>query len=83
MNTSELLSGIDDEISRLQQVRALLAGSDGDVVRNGRARGPAAAFTFGANEPRKRHKMSAKAKAAIRAAQKKRWAEWHKTHPKR
>lgn len=33
--------------------------------------------------PRKKRVMSTVAKAKIRAAQKKRWAEWHKTHPKK
>lgn len=71
-----MLSAIDDEIGRLQEVRRLLAGNDG--VHRGR---PAATpFAFGANKPRKKRVMSAAAKAKIRAAQKKRWAEWHKTH---
>lgn len=76
MTTNELLSAIDEEISRLEQVKSLLIGEAG----NTKAR---TAFSFGANRPRKRRALSAAAKAKIRAAQKKRWAEWHKTHPKK
>ena len=72
MNTSELLANIDDEISRLRQVRALLAG-DGAGKRGGSR--PAASFEFGANRTHKRHTMSAAGRARIAAAQKKRWAK--------
>jgi len=75
MTTNELLSAIDEEISRLQQVKSLLIGEADTKART--------AFSFGANGPRKRRALSATAKAKIRAAQKKRWAEWHKTHPKK
>lgn len=75
MTTNELLSAIDEEISRLEQVKSLLIGEAGTKART--------AFSFGANRPRKRRALSATAKAKIRAAQKKRWAEWHKTHPKK
>ena len=75
MTTNELLSAIDEEISRLEQVKSLLIGEAGTKTRT--------AFSFGANRPRKRRALSATAKAKIRAAQKKRWAEWHKTHPKK
>lgn len=79
MDATALLASIEEEIGRLQEVKRLLAGNDG--VHRGR---PAAtSFTFGANKPRKRRVMSAAAKAKIRAAQKKRWAAWHKTHPKK
>jgi hypothetical protein len=64
MNTTELLSQIDAEISRLQEVRSLLAGNSTGGTR-GRPAG------------KKRH-MSADARARISAAQKKRWAVWKK-----
>ena len=76
MTTNELLSAMDEEISRLEQVKSLLIGE----ASNTKAR---TAFSFGPNRPRKRRALSAAAKAKIRAAQKKRWAEWHKTHPKK
>ena len=68
MDTSELIAGIDEELSRLRQARALLAGGGA-----GRAR--ATLFDFGANRPRKRRRLSAEARARIAAAQKKRWAK--------
>ncbi len=83
MQTSEILTAINEEISRLQQVRNLLADH-----RTGRApRGPRAAtapattFPFGAGEtpaPRKRRKLSAAGRARIAAAQKARWAKLKK-----
>lgn len=75
MNTSELIAAIDQEIARLQQVQALLSSGDGHM----RA---ATQVTFGA-KPRKQRKMSAKAKAAIRAAQKERWAKWRAARAKK
>ena len=61
MNTSELLSAVDSEIARLQQVRALLAGEGRPAMRI-------------VNTARK-HKMSAVGRARIAAAQRKRWAK--------
>jgi hypothetical protein len=61
MDTSELLSAIDSELARLREVRALL-GKD-------------APFPFRTNHAKKRHKMSAAGRAAIAAAQRKRWAK--------
>lgn len=63
MNTSELLSQIDAEISRLRQVRSLLAGTDG---------------TRGAFFGGKKRTLSADARARIAAAQRKRWAKQKK-----
>jgi hypothetical protein len=60
MNTGELLSSIDSEIARLQEVRALLTGQDGHV-RRGR-------------KPAKKRTLSIEARARIAAAQRKRWA---------
>ena len=60
MDTTELLSSIDAEITRLQEARALLAGRDGHVRRGGK--------------PGKKRTLSAEARARIAAAQRKRWA---------
>jgi hypothetical protein len=76
MTTNELMSAIDEEISRLEQVKSLLIGEAGKTKTG-------TAFSLGAKRPRRRRALSAAAKAKIRAAQKKRWAEWHKTHPKK
>jgi hypothetical protein len=60
MSLTDLLSAVDSEIARLQQVRALVAGQDGHV-RRGR-------------KPGKKRTMSAEARARIGAATKARWA---------
>jgi hypothetical protein len=60
MDTAHLISEIDSEISRLQQVRALLSGRDSTIQ-------PKLA--------RKKRTLSPEARARIAAAQKRRWAK--------
>jgi hypothetical protein len=68
MDTNRIIADIDTEISKLQQVRALLSG----VATK---KGPASPkSTPGVTKPKKR-KMSAKGRAAISAAMKARWAK--------
>lgn len=62
MQTTELIAAIDDEISRLQAARNLLAGIE---TRNG---------AEALNHRGGKRTMSAEARAKIAAAQKKRWA---------
>ncbi|HUD21500.1 MAG TPA: hypothetical protein VMQ60_01540 [Acidobacteriaceae bacterium] len=57
-----IIAGLDGEIARLRQVRALLTGSNGHIATK---RGP-----------RKKHVMSAEARKRIGDAQRKRWAKW-------
>jgi len=70
MGINEIVAVLDDETSRLQQVRSLLAGTKGSVTR------AATSFAFGANQakPRKRRHLSAEARVRIATAQRKRWA---------
>lgn len=71
MGLREILALLDDEISRLKEARSLLAGTKRNAAQ------PATSFAFGANQesaPRKKRRLSAKARARISAAQKKRWA---------
>jgi hypothetical protein len=70
MGINEIVTALDDEISRLQQVRSLLAGTKGPVTN------AATSFAFGANQakPRKRRRLSAEARERIAVAQRKRWA---------
>jgi hypothetical protein len=70
MYTVELLSSIDSEIARLKEVHALLVGDNGH--RTPRKVKPA----------KKRHTMSAAGRAAIAAAQRKRWAAQKKAAKK-
>ena len=71
MGLNEIVAALDDEISRLQKVRGLLAGTKGNVTH------AATSFAYGANQaknPRKKRHMSAEARERIAAAQRKRWA---------
>jgi hypothetical protein len=83
VQTSEILAAIDEEISRLEQVRQLLSDSGNGRAKRGRpAVVPATAFPFGAATvgapPKKRRKLSAAGRARIAAAQKARWAKLKK-----
>ena len=70
MTTHEILTAIDEEISRLQQAKLLLSG-DGSNRRPSHA----TSFAFGANTAvHKRKPLSKAARAKIAAAQRKRWA---------
>ena len=63
----QILNAIDEEIAKLRQARAVLAGSDSPSVR----KKPTAVVTH--TKPRR--KLSAKARKAIADAQRKRWAK--------
>lgn len=65
MSREELIAAVDEEISRLQKVRALLQSNGGSRVSTS---------SFG-NRPRKKRVLSADARARIAAAQKRRWAK--------
>jgi len=67
MDTSRIIADIDTEISKLQQVRALLSTV---AIKKGPGR-------LKSIEPKKR-KLSAKGRAAISAAMKARWAKVNK-----
>jgi hypothetical protein len=71
MDTRSILAAIDTEISRLQQVKALLSGD----ARTQAIKLPAAVKT---SKPTKRLKLSAAARAKIAAAQRERWAKFRK-----
>jgi hypothetical protein len=78
MERNEIVAALDDEISRLKQVRGLLAGTKGTVTH------AATSFGFGAKEktPRRKRHLSAAARARIAAAQKRRWARQKKAAKK-
>jgi hypothetical protein len=63
----QILNAIDEEIAKLRQARAVLAGSASPSVR----KKPTAVVTH--TEPRR--KLSAKARKSIADAQRKRWAK--------
>jgi len=64
VNTSKLVSELDKQIARLREARNLLAG-DSTATRRGR-------------KPAKKRVLSADARAKMAAAQKRRWAAYHK-----
>ncbi len=64
MTREELVAAVDEEISRLEKVRALLLSTGGSRISS----------SFG-NKPRKKRVLSADARARIAAAQKRRWAK--------
>ena len=65
MTREELIAAVDEEISRLEKVRALLQSTGGSRISTS---------SFG-NRPRKKRVFSAEARARIAAAQKRRWAK--------
>jgi hypothetical protein len=68
MDTSQILTAIDEEIARLQQAKSLLTGT---TTKRSPGRPPATA----ASAPTKKRTMSAAGRARIAAAQKARWAK--------
>ena len=82
MEVSRIIAEIDAQISKLQQARALLAGST-PAARPGRGR-PKGSKNAGAaapGAPRKR-KLSPEGRKRIADAMKKRWAERRKQNAK-
>ncbi len=88
MEVSRILSEIDAQISKLQQARALLAGTAPAVHTGpGRPKGSKkgnkkAAAAPGSTAPRKKRKLSAEGRKRIADAMKKRWAERRKQSAK-
>jgi hypothetical protein len=81
VEVSRIIAEIDAQISKLQQARALLAGTTAAAARNGRGRPkgskkPAAAAPAAA--PARKRKLSAEGRKRIADAMKKRWAERRK-----
>jgi hypothetical protein len=67
MSREHILAAIDEEISKLQQVRKLLQGSGGRLVSG-----------LSGSKPRAKRVLSPEARQRIAAAQKKRWAKQKK-----
>jgi hypothetical protein len=72
LNTKEILEHINGEISRLQQVKALLQGSTNGHSRSGSINGSAAPKVKG------KRVLSVEARKKIAAAQRRRWAKARK-----
>lgn len=69
MSREQILAAIDEEISKLQQVRKLLQSSGGSKLASGIA---------SSGKPRAKRVLSPEARQRIAAAQKRRWAKQKK-----
>jgi len=70
MSREQILSAIDEEISKLQQARKLLQSSGGSKLVSG--------LSSNGRKTRTRRTLSPEARARIAAAQKRRWAKQKK-----
>jgi hypothetical protein len=81
VDVSRIIAEIDSQISKLQQARALLAGTTAPATGAGRGRPKGSKNTASATTPRKR-KLSPEGRKRIADAMKKRWAERRKQNAK-
>ena len=82
MEVSRIIAEIDAQISKLQQARALLAGTTASSApRAGRGRPKGSKNASTATTPRKR-KLSPEGRKRIADAMRKRWAERRKQNAK-
>jgi hypothetical protein len=70
MSREHILAAIDEEISKLQQVRRLLQSSGGNKLASG--------LSSSSGKPRAKRVLSQEARQRIAAAQKRRWAKQKK-----
>lgn len=92
MEVSRIIAEIDAQISKLQQARALLAGTQTATKGPGRPRGRKAAVKAAAAAPKvatpktatagRKRKLSPEGRKRIADAMKKRWAERRKQNAK-
>jgi hypothetical protein len=81
VEVSRIIAEIDAQISKLQQARALLAGTTAPAPRAGRGRPKGSKNASTATTPGKR-KLSREGRKRISDAMKKRWAERRKQNAK-
>jgi hypothetical protein len=74
VEVSRIIAEIDAQISKLQQARALLAGTEKSSKGPGRPKGSKNAAPSG----RRKHKLSPEGRKRIAEAMKRRWAERRK-----
>lgn len=84
MEVTRILAEIDAQIDKLQQARAILAGVGEPVslkrgVGRPRTGSSSAALAKQVVAPKKQRNLSPEARKRIADAQKRRWAEHHKT----
>jgi hypothetical protein len=84
VEVSRIIAEIDAQISKLQQARALLAGTTTPAARSGRGRpkGSKKTATASPAAPARKRKLSPEGRKRIADAMKKRWAERRKQNAK-
>jgi len=84
VEVSRIIAEIDAQISKLQQARALLAGTTAPAARSGRGRPKGSKKTVAAvaPAPARKRKLSPEGRKRIADAMKKRWAERRKQNAK-
>lgn len=78
MEVSGIIAQIDAQISKLQQARALLAGSTAVTGGRGRPKGSKNAAKTAAPKKAAKRKLSPEGRKRIAEAMKKRWADRRK-----
>lgn len=81
MEVSRIIAELDAQISKLQQARALLAGTSLPAARTGPGRPKGSKNAVAVASPRKR-KLSPEGRKRIADAMKKRWADRRKQNAK-
>lgn len=70
MQVKQIVAELEDQINRLKEARALLAGEGAGLRRRGRPAGKAAS----AAKPARKHRLSPEGRKRISEALKRRWA---------
>jgi hypothetical protein len=84
VEVNRIIAELDAQISKLQQARALLAGTTTSAGRTGRGRPKGSKNTASAasTKPARKRKLSPEGRKRIADAMKKRWAERRKQNAK-
>jgi hypothetical protein len=82
VEVNRIIAEIDAQISKLQQARALLAGTMASAARTGRGRPKGSKNTASATTTPRKRKLSPEGRKRIADAMKKRWAERRKQNAK-
>jgi len=82
VEVSRIIGEIDAQISKLQQARALLAGTTAPAARVGRGRPKGSKNAAAVSTTPRKRKLSPEGRKRIAEAMKKRWAERRKQNAK-
>jgi hypothetical protein len=82
VEVNRIIAEIDAQISKLQQARALLAGTTTSAGRTGRGRPKGSKTSATSGKTARKRKLSPEGRKRIADAMKKRWAERRKQNAK-